>query len=849
MADTTYKIAVDTAGAVSSINGLKTALAGLAAAFSIREVVQFADGITNLRNKLLTLTPDVQVVNQQFKALSAIAIQARTPLEATADLFFRIQRASKALGISSKEAAQITESVAKAISSSGLSAAEASGPLLQLGQALQSGTFQGDELRSILEGLPPVANALAQELNVPVGALKKLGSEGQISADVFVKAMRRAKDSIEEAFGRTTPTITSAIEGLKTNAKIAFDEFEKNTQTGRNLALAIEYLGFQIFKLTKNIDAIIEPFMTVVKILAAFAAFTIVGRIIGSLGTIVVSVGRFFTQFGAAVSNAKDILLNLPAVIGAVGRNFTGLFEVFTMILRPVGILIQKFGALAAGLATFLGLDSVIEWFKNLGKSTEEGGSDLEAYRKELEKMKEGLDDTAGPAENMIQRNKELAQTYARLKQASQIETDNLRQTLADTAARLELENILLTTRDGQLRISKEDADLARQSQEIDQERARAVKQITDQIAKLKLEYGQLAVTDSKRGDELSAQISVLEEQLKTTREIYDQHRDRMQEFLRRSQEIKIIEEGRVKDNERLVKLIEDQATRAQSLGNILQGVGKQIQEELAGRPDKMVGFSSIQKRFIEIEDAARKSAQAAAEQFAQGFQFEDDLGPSPEMMQQFVGGLDVIAQAYGRLVEVQKQTAEETYNIQRTFEYGWRDALAKFAEDAFDRSKEARSYFEAFTSGFESAIVRFVQTGKLSFKDLVSSMLAEFAKIQAKRMLFNFLGASGGGNFLTSLFGGGGGSAGAAVLGLPGFAKGGYLPSGQMGIVGENGPELITGPANISPMDQQQPVTVNYNISAVDAASFRALVARDPQFIYNVTEQGRRSSPQRRLS
>ena len=163
MADTTYKIAVDTAGAVSAINGLKTALGGLAAAFSVKALVQFSDDITNLRNKLLTLTPDLKVVEKQFQALAAIAIQARTPLEATSDLFFRIQRSAKALGISQQEAAQITESLAKAISASGLSANEAAGPLLQLGQALQSGTFQGDELRSILEGLPPVAQALADQ--------------------------------------------------------------------------------------------------------------------------------------------------------------------------------------------------------------------------------------------------------------------------------------------------------------------------------------------------------------------------------------------------------------------------------------------------------------------------------------------------------------------------------------------------------------------------------------------------------------------------------------------------------------------------------------------------------------
>jgi lambda family phage tail tape measure protein len=843
MADTTYKIAVDTAGAVSSINGLKSALGLLAAAFSIREVVEFADGITNLRNKLLTLTPDVQVVNQQFKALAAIAIQARTPLEATADLFFRIQRASKALGISSKEAAQITESVAKAISSSGLSAAEASGPLLQLGQALQSGTFQGDELRSILEGLPPVANALAQELNVPVGALKKLGSEGQISADVFVKAMRRARDSIEEAFGRTTPTITSAIEGLKTNAKIAFDEFEKNTQTGRNLALAIEYLGFQIFKLTKNIDAIIEPFMTVVKILAAFAAFTIAGRIIAAFGGILDGVAKFFIMFRAAASNAKDMLLQFPAVIAAVGANFTGLYNVLKMILRPVLMLVEKFGALAVGLATFLGLDSVIEWFKNLGKSTEEGGSDLEAYRKELEKMKEGLDDTASASENAAAQAKELAKQYARLRQAAEFEVDNLNRTLSQERQRLDLENKFTQMRIDGIGDTQDQLAVDQARQRVAQDMYNAQQRINQEIQKLNLEYSQLAVQDSVRGKEIRNQISVLQFQREENKKIYTDHEEGMAKLIRDQLNLKSIEEARKRINEDIVAGIDREIQKQQDLDGILKGINQQIQQISEQRPEfAMSGFNTLQRQLLKIEDDARIAAQRAAEQFAQGF---GEISPLNEA--DFSAGLDAIIQAYKELVNVQQEAAKEQYNIQRTFEYGWRDALSKFAEDAFDRSKEARSYFDTFVSGFESAITRFVQTGKFSIKDLVNSMLAEFAKLAAKRMLFNFLGASGLGSFFGA--GGGGGSAGATVMGLPGFAKGGYLPSGQMGIVGEYGPELITGPANISPMDQQQPVTVNYNIQAVDASSFRALVARDPEFIYNITEQGRRSQPTRRLA
>jgi len=75
-------------------------------------------------------------------------------------------------------------------------------------------------------------------------------------------------------------------------------------------------------------------------------------------------------------------------------------------------------------------------------------------------------------------------------------------------------------------------------------------------------------------------------------------------------------------------------------------------------------------------------------------------------------------------------------------------------------------------------------------------------------------------------------------------FANGGMLGAGKIGIAGENGPELIAGPASVTPLAG---TTVNYYIQAVDAPSFQALVARDPGFIYAVTEQGRQSIARRR--
>jgi len=97
---------------------------------------------------------------------------------------------------------------------------------------------------------------------------------------------------------------------------------------------------------------------------------------------------------------------------------------------------------------------------------------------------------------------------------------------------------------------------------------------------------------------------------------------------------------------------------------------------------------------------------------------------------------------------------------------------------------------------------------------------------------------------------GGGGGNSGGGFLSSIGdlfsgfFANGGMIPQGRFGIAGERGPELIGGPASVTPMSG---TTVTYNINAVDAASFQALVARDPSFIHAVAQAGARGMPQRR--
>jgi phage-related minor tail protein len=98
-------------------------------------------------------------------------------------------------------------------------------------------------------------------------------------------------------------------------------------------------------------------------------------------------------------------------------------------------------------------------------------------------------------------------------------------------------------------------------------------------------------------------------------------------------------------------------------------------------------------------------------------------------------------------------------------------------------------------------------------------------------------------------LFGGsatGSGNIFSAIMGVPGRASGGPVMGNTPYMVGEKGPELFvpSSSGNIVPNGQLGGTNVSYTINAVDAASFRQMLAREPEFLYAVTEKGRSSVP-----
>jgi lambda family phage tail tape measure protein len=238
--------------------------------------------------------------------------------------------------------------------------------------------------------------------------------------------------------------------------------------------------------------------------------------------------------------------------------------------------------------------------------------------------------------------------------------------------------------------------------------------------------------------------------------------------------------------------------------------------------------FLTEQERIqYDIAAAARETAKAKVDEIEiarqQKLTDEERIRLQQQYYEEAIRGSDELAA---------KQIAIR--NTTRSFEYGLRRAFIDYAENVGNAARKAEQLFTKSVQGMEDALVNFVKTGKFEWKGFVNSILEEILRSQIQSIIARTFGGIGGGRGTTSsLFAGF-------------FANGGTIPGGQFGVVGERGPELVSGPATVTPMSSGSTV-VNYNINAVDAMSFKQLVASDPSFIYAVTEQGRKSIPSTR--
>ena len=214
-------------------NGFKAIAVAFASFYAITKTFRGLEGLVKAEEQVVNLEASFNALTESadrggdlLQRVFGIVESTGASFDTVATSVQRLAIGLTDLGASNEQIIKIAENFVKLGRVSGTSMADINGALIQFTQALASGRLQGDELRSISERLRPVIGLLADEMGVTAGEIKKLGSEGKITADILANALLKATTDVDEQFATLTFTTEQAFnvlqsEWLKTKAIIS----------------------------------------------------------------------------------------------------------------------------------------------------------------------------------------------------------------------------------------------------------------------------------------------------------------------------------------------------------------------------------------------------------------------------------------------------------------------------------------------------------------------------------------------------------------------------------------------------------------------------------------------------
>lgn len=298
------KRSLEEIGAVAerSVRGLRllqNALFVLGGAGLLAGLTRMLDTLTNFENRLVLVTRSTQELNAVQEELFNISNRTRSNFESTAEIYTRVALAVRELGLSQRDTLNFTETLNQATILSGASTREAGAALIQLSQGLAAGRLNGDELRSVLEQLPFVADIIAKQLGVTRGELRKLGADGKITTQVLIEGFRNAREEIAEKFAKTVPTIGQSFEVFRTQLLRVLDSLDDTTGASAAVARAI-------IAVANSLDVLVAS------VIAAGLAFA--GWKIGAIITSLASWLSMQRQVAAAVASGNATMLTAVGI-------------------------------------------------------------------------------------------------------------------------------------------------------------------------------------------------------------------------------------------------------------------------------------------------------------------------------------------------------------------------------------------------------------------------------------------------------------------------------------------------------------------------------------------------------
>lgn len=330
--NSTRRFGNEAAIAAQHTSGLARSLRSAASAFigiqGIKTLTGLSDSMTSITARLNMMNDGLQTTKELNQMIYESAQRSRGSYQEAANLVAKLGTLAGNAFSSNQEIVTFAEQLNKQMALSGTTTQEAQAAMLQLTQGLASGTLRGEELNSVLEQTPMIAQSIAKYMGVNTGEMRELASEGAVTADVVKNAMFAAADEINVKFEQMPMTWSQVWTSMKNTA----------IQALQPVLDAVNWLA--------NNLSIIGPL-----VLGLGAAF------------VVFQVAAHWTQIAAVAAGAYHFVVNLLTIGFGVLRgstaaasaavmtfNSTLFASPITWIIMLVGVLI---GLLYAGVAAF----------------------------------------------------------------------------------------------------------------------------------------------------------------------------------------------------------------------------------------------------------------------------------------------------------------------------------------------------------------------------------------------------------------------------------------------------------------------------------------------------------------
>ena len=308
--------------AAGGLGKIGSVLAGFSSLSFSKSMLDTADAMQSINAQVRQVVSSESEYLAIQRQLLDVANNTRASLESTANLYVSTSRALKDYGYTQQEILTFTEATNNAMAIGGVQAQQQAAALMQLSQALGSGVLQGDEFKSIAEAAPILLDTIAEYMGKSRAEIKKLGSEGQLTADVIFKAISGASEKFGEQAAKMPMTMGQALTVFSNNWQSMVSKLLNDSGAMSGIAAVIKLIA-------DNLNLVVPIVAGFAVAVAAAVAPTLalnVALLANPFGIVAVAIGAvigLIAQFGDEIDVFGDGWSNLSDVIQAVWQVIT----------------------------------------------------------------------------------------------------------------------------------------------------------------------------------------------------------------------------------------------------------------------------------------------------------------------------------------------------------------------------------------------------------------------------------------------------------------------------------------------------------------------------------------------